>query len=313
MSVEADLTEAIDRGMVLTVVYHGGSNPGQPREIRPLEIAGDRVRVRCMDDGIDKTFVLSRIQIIKGDGAAPADLTFDPSPGMDHYGDVDLWSENPRLIRHMVNQRAAIHDLVPHLVRNRARSRYVTERMQRPSDWILRDEIEEIEPDYFTWMAEANHDATLWEPYITPELLERLGGDHFYRNAMLVLEGIHTEGAFFVPRSDRHFWRYEQLATGGYLERGSAIPLAERLAEMRAPMLQAIGKSMGLKGRTKDAMLAEIESDGRLRPLIDRFSDCFFKAKASIGIDDRQFDLDYCRWRVLACVILHSNKLDHAY
>jgi hypothetical protein len=61
--VERRLRAAIGTGEVVGICYHGGSQPGAYREVIPLQINGDQVRMRCRTSGAAKTFSIAKIEI----------------------------------------------------------------------------------------------------------------------------------------------------------------------------------------------------------------------------------------------------------
>ena len=70
MSVVETLRASIRTGEIVTIIYHGGSNPGASREIFPIAITpGDeKLRARCIADGATKVFKIDKISIVDGDG-----------------------------------------------------------------------------------------------------------------------------------------------------------------------------------------------------------------------------------------------------
>ena len=68
------LRQAIQAGEVLTVVYHGGSNPGAVREIAPMEILGDKVSARCFTSEATKTFFIEQIEVIENSSVSHAPI-----------------------------------------------------------------------------------------------------------------------------------------------------------------------------------------------------------------------------------------------
>jgi len=57
------LQEAIDNALVLTIKYHGGSQPGTIRQISPISIYQDKVRARCLTSNAVKLFVIEKIEV----------------------------------------------------------------------------------------------------------------------------------------------------------------------------------------------------------------------------------------------------------
>jgi hypothetical protein len=70
------LTGAIEKGDTVRVVYHGGSRPGSIRDVRPLWLTADSLRAHDIAAGIDKTFILSKIEI--ADSVLPLTPPSDP-------------------------------------------------------------------------------------------------------------------------------------------------------------------------------------------------------------------------------------------
>ena len=64
---EAILREAIATGEILTIAYHGGSQPGGKRQIAPIRIENDLVRARCYISGKAKAFRIKKIQVYEND------------------------------------------------------------------------------------------------------------------------------------------------------------------------------------------------------------------------------------------------------
>lgn len=61
--VLARLESAIGTGELVSIVYHGGSQPGAFREITPLQIEDGKVRARCYTSNAVKTFALDKIEL----------------------------------------------------------------------------------------------------------------------------------------------------------------------------------------------------------------------------------------------------------
>jgi hypothetical protein len=70
MSVVETLRASIRTGEIVTIIYHGGSNPGASREIFPIGImpGDEKLRARCIVDGATKMFKIDKISIVDGDG-----------------------------------------------------------------------------------------------------------------------------------------------------------------------------------------------------------------------------------------------------
>lgn len=62
---EKTLRDAIESGEILTIRYHGGSQPGASREIAPIQITKDKVRARCYASNAVKLFAIGKIEIIE--------------------------------------------------------------------------------------------------------------------------------------------------------------------------------------------------------------------------------------------------------
>ncbi len=63
MDVSERLSEALNTGEVVEVIYHGGSKPGTTREIAIQNIDGDVVRAYCHETKRSKLFRIDRIEI----------------------------------------------------------------------------------------------------------------------------------------------------------------------------------------------------------------------------------------------------------
>lgn len=57
------ISEAIGTGELITIIYHGGSQPGTVREIFPLQINDNMVQARCYSSNKVKTFDINKIEI----------------------------------------------------------------------------------------------------------------------------------------------------------------------------------------------------------------------------------------------------------
>jgi hypothetical protein len=67
------LQAAIEDGEVLTVIYHGGSQPGIPRQLAPIQLLPDgKLRARCIATNTAKIFVVSKIQVVDSAQAVPS-------------------------------------------------------------------------------------------------------------------------------------------------------------------------------------------------------------------------------------------------
>src|SRR4051812_48585883 len=63
-------------GEVVWIIYHGGSQPGTIREVKPLHVAADEMQALDVGTGVAKTFVLSKVELAAGTAAAPS---YDPN------------------------------------------------------------------------------------------------------------------------------------------------------------------------------------------------------------------------------------------
>ena len=63
METKEKLQEAIGTGEILTIIYHGGSQPGSTREILPIKLTDNKVRARCYTSNAVKTFVIGKIEL----------------------------------------------------------------------------------------------------------------------------------------------------------------------------------------------------------------------------------------------------------
>lgn len=64
------LTEAIETGEVLSIIYHGGSQPGAVRQLSPIKVTHREVRAREIETGIVKTFLVAKIELAGGQTTA---------------------------------------------------------------------------------------------------------------------------------------------------------------------------------------------------------------------------------------------------
>lgn len=80
-SVIEILQSAIDTGTVTTIVYNGGSKPGQAREIIPLSLNGENLSAREPTSRRAKTFKTQKIaSAILKNGEAAENSEVDPAP-----------------------------------------------------------------------------------------------------------------------------------------------------------------------------------------------------------------------------------------
>jgi hypothetical protein len=78
MDIEKRLKEAAEAGEVITVVYHGGSQPGTKRDISPIKVSKTEVLARCLVTGQPRSFRLSKLEIVRKDYPAKA---YEPTTG----------------------------------------------------------------------------------------------------------------------------------------------------------------------------------------------------------------------------------------
>ncbi len=64
MNVSEVLSEAIDNGDSLNVIYHGGSQAGKSRVITPISVIEEKVRARCHTSNAVKTFLISKMELL---------------------------------------------------------------------------------------------------------------------------------------------------------------------------------------------------------------------------------------------------------
>ncbi|SEQ49286.1 hypothetical protein SAMN03080615_01672 [Amphritea atlantica] len=57
------LLVASDAGEIITIVYHGGSNPGESRKVAPIKVAITEMRARCYETDAVKVFKLNKIAV----------------------------------------------------------------------------------------------------------------------------------------------------------------------------------------------------------------------------------------------------------
>jgi len=77
MDVVERLERAAKAGERLTIVYHGGSQPGTAREIGVIRVTPLEVRARCYASNTVKTFKVSKIEIVGDEEVIPS---YDPQP-----------------------------------------------------------------------------------------------------------------------------------------------------------------------------------------------------------------------------------------
>jgi hypothetical protein len=64
MSIEKRLNEVAEAGEVITVVYHGGSQPGTKRRLSPIKSTPRELRARDLATNEVKTFLVSKIELV---------------------------------------------------------------------------------------------------------------------------------------------------------------------------------------------------------------------------------------------------------
>ena len=57
------LEEAIGTGELITIIYHGGSEPGSRRMISPIKVDDKIVRARCLTSNKVKGFSIDKIEL----------------------------------------------------------------------------------------------------------------------------------------------------------------------------------------------------------------------------------------------------------
>ena len=70
MDTLARLNGAAEAGEVLTVVYHGGSQPGAKRLLSPIKVTPREIRARDIATGEVKNFLVSKIEVVPEDHPA---------------------------------------------------------------------------------------------------------------------------------------------------------------------------------------------------------------------------------------------------
>jgi hypothetical protein len=71
MTLTEQLTESIAKGSTLTIVYHGGSQPGAKRVIQPIMVLGKKLRARDVSTNQTKLFLLDKVEIVSVGYDAP--------------------------------------------------------------------------------------------------------------------------------------------------------------------------------------------------------------------------------------------------
>lgn len=67
VTVRDEINRAINNKQSIDIIYDGGSQPGLPRIIHPLELTGDKVKARCIRSNKVKLFSVQKITIINKD------------------------------------------------------------------------------------------------------------------------------------------------------------------------------------------------------------------------------------------------------
>ena len=75
-SLRDTLERAAATGEVVRIVYHGGSQPGTVREVRPIAVSDVDLVAHCIASGTRKTFNMARIEI----PASPDVRAYRPDP-----------------------------------------------------------------------------------------------------------------------------------------------------------------------------------------------------------------------------------------
>lgn len=70
MGVEERLMEAAEAGELVTVIYHGGSQPGTKRCLSPITVTAREIRARDIPTGEVKNFLASKIEVVPDDHPA---------------------------------------------------------------------------------------------------------------------------------------------------------------------------------------------------------------------------------------------------
>ena len=70
------LNEAIDTGEILSVVYHGGSQPGSVRQLSPIKVTSREVRAREVSSHAVKNFLVAKMELA---GSTLSAKQYDPN------------------------------------------------------------------------------------------------------------------------------------------------------------------------------------------------------------------------------------------
>ena len=76
--VQQILADAAAQRKPVRIIYRGGTQPGRVREIVPISVSEREIRAKDVAAGIEKTFILSRIDLAESQTQAKE---YDPSAG----------------------------------------------------------------------------------------------------------------------------------------------------------------------------------------------------------------------------------------
>ncbi|MEL4303150.1 hypothetical protein ACE02Z_16250 [Shewanella xiamenensis] len=81
------LRDSIRTGEFITIIYSAGSHSGELRQIVPIQmVEGDeKVKARCLIDGITKNFIIDKISIVDEHGVITHSAKYEPSK---KYNDI---------------------------------------------------------------------------------------------------------------------------------------------------------------------------------------------------------------------------------
>ncbi len=82
MEIQNVLEKALETGEVITVIYHGGSQPGTRRKITPVELYKNSIRARCYASNEVKKFLLDKLGLCDDDNITEYKIGagFEPIP-----------------------------------------------------------------------------------------------------------------------------------------------------------------------------------------------------------------------------------------
>lgn len=66
-TIKKILEDAIGTGEIITIIYHGGSEPGTSRMISPIKVDNGIVRARCLTTNKVKGFSIDKIELSASD------------------------------------------------------------------------------------------------------------------------------------------------------------------------------------------------------------------------------------------------------